>query len=353
MENAPVYTSLGLGRIVELNTIFPCCAMPKISKCLRGFPRNQLFGGFLANLVNKVVNKPFYNPDYQGKEEDIDALRFFLSGENKALILKSIRILHKTAQKEHLSVDKYLGATEESALYLAREIMAMGDDADTRSKAKVEIEYLKALLAANTITLQKGRSKAKRKKEDLEIYIAETFVSQLGSADFLYPNKQMLMMSQTVKCIRFFEFASKDAMLSPLVQDFCIFYGIKEWWIYPKAIWSVFGLTEGRAGIVKVGRIAMKEAAQYISVIDKSSIPSNTIIPKDENVDYTAFRAKPLIKIADDEYVVFNIQLLIERIYSGLYFDFRQLAINRGISISEFKRYYQQISLSKVFCVAY
>ena len=45
--------------------------MPKISKCLRGFNRDQLFGGFLANLVNKVVNRPFYNPDYRGDEKDV------------------------------------------------------------------------------------------------------------------------------------------------------------------------------------------------------------------------------------------------------------------------------------------
>ena len=84
----------------------------------------------------------------------------------------------------------------------------------------------------------------------------------------------------------------------------------------------------------------MKEAAQYISVIDKSSISSDAVIPKIENIDYTAFRAKPLIKIAEDEYVVFNMQLLIERIYSGLFFEFRQLAMARGISQSDFKRHF-------------
>ena len=353
MDKAPVYTSFDIGRIVEFKTIFPCCAMPKISKCLRGFNRDQMFGGFLANLANKVVNRPFYNPDYQGNEKDMDTLRFFLSGENVGLIKKSIDILYKTAQRERQPVGNYLGATEESALYLAREIMATDNDEENRSKAKIEREYLKALLAANTMTLQKGRSKKKRKMDDLEMYIAEAFVSQLGSADFLYPDKQLLMVTQTVKCIRFFEFAMHDAVLGPLVQDFCEYYGIKDWWIYPKAIWSVYGMTKGKAGIVKVGRIALKESAQYISVIDKLSIPCSSIIPKSENVDYTAFRARPLIKIAEDEYVVFNFQLVIERIYSGLYFDFRQLAENKGIDRSEFKRHFStDFSEQSLFCGA-
>lgn len=340
MDNTQVYTSFDIGRIVEYKTIFPCFAMPKISKCLNGFRRERLFGGFLVNLVNKVVNKPFYNPEYQGDEVDIDALRFFLSDENLGLIKKSIKNLYKTAEREKLTVRNYLGATEESALYLAREIMATNDIEDNRTRAKVEKEYLKALLAANTITLQKGRSKTKRKNNDLEMFIAESFVSQLGSADFLYPNRSLLMMSQTMKCVRFFEFATSNSFLKPLVEDFCEHYGIGSWWIYPKAIWSIYALTNGNAGVIKVARLAMKEAAQYISVIDKTAIPSTEVVPKTNNVDYTAFRAKPLIKITEDEYVVFNFQLVIERIYSGLYFDFRQLAEKRGVSISDFKRYY-------------
>ncbi|MDY3226278.1 MAG: hypothetical protein SOX36_01165 [Candidatus Cryptobacteroides sp.] len=353
MDNSPVYTSFGIARIVEFNTIFPSCAMPNISKCLRGFNRDQMFGGFLANLVNKVVNRPFYNPDYRGEEKDIDTLRFFLSGDNVGLIKKSIDILNKTAQRDCLSVGNYIGATEESALYLAREIMATGNCKENRSKEKIEREYLKALLAANTITLQKGRSKNKRKNDDAEMNFAELFVRQFGSADFLYTNKRLLLLTQTVKCMRFFEFAMQDTALRPLVQDFCDYYGIKNWWIYPKALWSVYVMTGGKAGIVNVGRIAMKEAAQYSSVIEKLSIPSSSVIPKSENVDYSAFRARPLIKITDDEYVVFNFQLVIERIYSGLYFDFRQLAENRGIERSEFKRHFStEFSEQSLFCGA-
>ena len=167
MDKTAVYTSFDIGRIVEFHTIFPCSAMPKISKCLKGFRRDEMFGGFLANLVNKVVNRPFYNPYYDGNEGDIDALRFFLSGENIDLIKRSIFILYKTALREKQHLGNYLGATEESALYLAREIMAMDSIEDNRTRAEIEKDYLKALLAANTITLQKGKSKKKRETVDI------------------------------------------------------------------------------------------------------------------------------------------------------------------------------------------
>ena len=90
-----------------------------------------MFGGLLSNLVNKVVNKPFYNPNYRGEEKDIDALRFFLSGENIDLVKRCIDSLYQIAQKERKDFSYYLGATEESALYLAREIMAAEDTDDS------------------------------------------------------------------------------------------------------------------------------------------------------------------------------------------------------------------------------
>ncbi len=346
-----VYTSFGINRVVEFSTIFPRCAMPKISKCIVGFDRSQLLGGLLANLVNKVVNKPFFNPDYQGEEKDIDALRFFLSGKNKALILKSIALLKQSAKKENIAIEYYLGATEESALYLLREIMALTETEGNATIEKTEKNFLKALLAANTLTIGKGKGQNPFPKNNVELYLAAAFASQLGSSDFIYSDRRLLLLTQTVKCIRFFEYAAKDEVMGPIVNDFCEKYGIKAWWIYPKAIWSVYGLTDGKAGIIDVGRIVMKEAEQYVSVIDKSSVPCDMVIPKQENSDYAVFRARPLIKISANEYVVLNYQLLVERIFNGLYFDFRDLAEQRGTTQSDFKRVYStDFSEHNLFC---
>ena len=196
-----VYTSFGINRVVEFSTIFPRCAMPKISKCILGFDRSQLLGGLLANLVNKVVNKPFFNPDYQGEEKDIDALRFFLSGKNKALILKSLALLKQSARKENIAIEYYLGATEESALYLLREIMALTETEGNATIEKTEKNFLKALLAANTLTIGKGKGQNPFPKNNVELYLAAAFASQLGSSDFIYSDRRLLLLTQTVKCI--------------------------------------------------------------------------------------------------------------------------------------------------------
>lgn len=352
-DNSPVYTAFEMGRVVEFHTILPKYAMPKISKCIQGFDKKKLFGGFMANLVNKVVNKPFFNPDYRGNETEIDTLRFFLSGKNVGLIKKSIQELKNVSVRENIQIKNYFGATEESTLYLIREIMAMDALGDVTSASKTEKNFYKALLAANTLTIGKVHGKNPYQQTDKEMYLATTLASQIGSADFLYHNKQFLLLTQTVKCIRFFEYAVQDELFAPLVKDFCVQYGINAWWVYPKALWTVYGMTRGRAGVINVSNIAMDEADQYIGVIDKSSIGSDEVIHKRENVDYAAFRARPLIKIAEKEYAVLNYQFLTERIFSGLYFDFRTLAEKRGISQSDFKRKYStNFSEHVLFCDA-
>ena len=350
MRNS-IYVDFAIERVVEFKTIFPYCRIPSISKCITGFSRKALFGAFLANLVNKVVNKPFYNPDYRGDERDIDTLRFFLSGNNIKLIRRSIKLLQKTASKEHIEIKNYIGATEESALYLLREMMAINTEGARGSDKKTEISFYKALLIANTLTINKVKYDKTFTGDDKELYFATAFSSQLGSSDFLYQNRQLLLLSQTVKCIRFFEYAINDTVLNPLVKDFCDLYGIRAWWIYPKAIWTVYALTRGRAGIIRIDREMDEETEQCYSVIERSSIPYDLVIPKQDNNDYAIFREYPLIKIEKNEFVFINYQFLVERIFNGLYFVFRNLAEQRGISQSDFRRVYStEFSERVLFC---
>ena len=351
MNNKPVYSSFGIERVVEFRTIFPCCAMPKVSKCIQGLDRKNLFGGLMANLVNKVVNKPFYNPNYKGNEKDLDTLRFYLSGRNLDLIKKSIRELRKTASRERLNIENYIGATEESALYLVREIMSLDVVSTRLSDAKTEKNFFKALLAANSLTIGKVKGKNPYSQRNTEVYLAAAFASQLGSADFLYLNRQLLLLSQTVKCIRFFEFAVSDKVFHPLVDEFCSMYGIKAWWLYPKSIWSVYAMTGGKAGIIDFRNLKKSEAEQYVSVIDQLSLSSEAVVPRKDNADYAVFRAMPLIRIDKNVYVTLNYQLLVERIFNGLYFDFRFLAEKKGIKQSDFKRIYStEFSEQSLFC---
>jgi hypothetical protein len=67
------------------------------------------------------------------------------------------------------------------------------------------------------------------------------------------------------------------------------------------------------------------------SVLDFMSIDINDYVPFDnkedesriDNVDYRIFRSKPLIKTSYNTYIIYNSQLLFERLYSSLFFDIK------------------------------
>jgi len=69
----------------------------------------------------------------------------------------------------------------------------------------------------------------------------------------------------------------------------------------------------------------------YKPVLDFLSINLNDHIPygstkngsRDNNVDYRVFRAHPLIRINDYEYIVYNFPILVERLYNSLFFDLK------------------------------
>lgn len=77
----------------------------------------------------------------------------------------------------------------------------------------------------------------------------------------------------------------------------------------------------------------LKDEDQLISksVLDKFCIDITDTIPydaedaesRDDNVDYRTFRSHPLVKVDDGKYLIYSLHLLLERLYSGLFFDIK------------------------------
>lgn len=81
------------------------------------------------------------------------------------------------------------------------------------------------------------------------------------------------------------------------------------------------------------------------TLVDTLSIDEDEYIPFDEpdveraklNIDYKAFRSKPFVRLRKQgEYTVINIQLLCERVFNSLYFDFMPLINGRKGSVGNF-----------------
>lgn len=83
--------------------------------------------------------------------------------------------------------------------------------------------------------------------------------------------------------------------------------------------------------VLNLNRLQDVDDTLNIPVLDFLSINLNEHIPynnteiknRDNNVDYRVFRSRPLIKIGDKEYIIYNFPILVERLYNSLFFDLK------------------------------
>ncbi|NCC08933.1 MAG: hypothetical protein EOM31_00215 [Bacteroidia bacterium] len=323
-SNNSIYTAAKIAQIIGYHDLYPERMIPNIRKCMLTMDRVSLMH-MISNMAEKLVNEPFYNPDYDGDEKEIDSLRFFFSALNSNYVIETINRYNKVVRRNK-KIDGYIGATEDSLLYLLREVMSVKYRPIKFNRRKFEKDFFKALNAANQITSEKGRGKVPFDEiTDPELYYAATVLRQFGSN--LYHDEQLILISQTVRCLILFEFATIHSEFKPIVDVFCIEHGIKdEWWLYPKALWSVYCLCQGKVGEVNFDNVHITEQLKLKQVIDRSSWSLEKIISKKNNRDFTAFRTCPLIKMDEKNYFVYNHVLLIEHIYNSLYFEFKTIA---------------------------
>lgn len=123
VNNVPIYSSSGIGQIVGYRDLFHERMMPNIRKCVSTLEREKLMH-LVSNMAEKLVNRPFYNPNYGHGREDIDALRFFFSKDNAKYINEVLLRFNKLVNRAKKQPHSYLAASEDSLLYLMRDIFA-------------------------------------------------------------------------------------------------------------------------------------------------------------------------------------------------------------------------------------
>ena len=234
VNNVPIYSSSGIGQIVGYRDLFHERMMPNIRKCVSTLERENLMH-LVSNMAEKLVNRPFYR---HGRE-DIDALRFFFSKDNAKYINEVLLRFNKLVNRAKKQPHSYLAASEDSLLYLMRDIFATTYKVNNYNKIKIEKNFFKSLYAANQITCERGGGVSPYTLEDNpELFYAATMLRQFSSNN--YHDNHMLLVTQTIKCIRFFEFAAKHTEFSKMVPLFCQKYGLDNKWLcYPKAIWEL------------------------------------------------------------------------------------------------------------------
>lgn len=337
------YLSAVIVRMVTYRDLFPERRFYKIKHLLPGLDRLEMLH-LVSNMYNKLSNKPFFDPQYNGDDAHMDVIRFCLSYHNKKYI-QEVLTRYRFFRKNQNDVISYFGGISNvGVVYLLREIMSMKESKTCKSRVKLEKDYFKALLQTNFYNYEHGKISEKHAYNDnKELYCGLMMISRFRQNEIEDVRIETIYreyVRQAVKCMAFFEFAAKNEMFSELMPVFLKDYGITKWEQYPLAFLSVVVLTGFKEGIVNFDNLRTTSQESRRKAIDRVSIAFDKVIPKKENPDYKAFRERPMIKISDKEYFISNVGFTIGKIYDSLYFQFLDYYVKEGGSGKKFLQHY-------------
>ena len=335
-----IYEKCDIIQVVEYHALYPERMLPSIKKVLSSYKRDDLLC-MISNLSQKLVNKPFYNPQWIGKQEDIDLPRFCFGKCNIDALMSAIYRFERLKCSAKYDMN-YLATVESAILYLMRELISCKEHSVRVDEQQMEKDVFKCILTANQLSQPSLRLNPFTEDSEPELYYAAVAFSQYGIADIIYSDIRQVIVAQTILCIEFFEWAQKDKKIKPIFDKFCEMYGLNsKWWLYPKSHWEIWLISNGEVGVLDFSQTEFPEHETVKNIMRKSSIDKDAVIRKSDNADYKFFRSKPLIKLNDNEYFIYNSTFFIEHIYNSLYFEFNKIASDFfKYEGQEFNKYY-------------
>lgn len=325
------YLSTVIVRMVTYRDLFPERRFYKIKHLLEGLGRLELLH-LVSNMYDKLSNKPFFDPQYAGDDAHIDVIRFCLSNQNYQYIKEVLARYRFFKITQNGVISYFCGISNVGVVYLLREIMSMPESNVEKSSKIMEKNAFRALLQTNFYNYEHGFLSDKYYKNK-ELSCGLLMISRFRQFEIEDVQKDTIRreyVRQAVKCMSFFEFAAKDEMFSKLMPTFLRDYRITKWEEYPLAFLSVVALTVFKEGVVNFDNLKTTSQECCRKVIDRASVAYDKVIPKKENLDYKAFRERPMIKLNDKEYFISNVGFVIGKIYDSLYFQFLEYYLNEG-----------------------
>ena len=322
-----IYNQGTLVGIVGYKQLYPKGEMYPLEKLLAGLPRIWAIR-LCSNMYNKLVGKPFYNPDFRDEETtQIDVPRFFFGPNNLDQLLD---VIHRYKQYYAMEVAnqkqpmKYATGCE-TPLLLLKYIMAMPESDGTDDIGILERELYKAFMTANELTFNRSQGEPPYKKEeDLELYIASLLMSRY-SYQYFFNEKSELVRNQASRTVKFFRFVANHPQLKDLLEVFLDKYQLSTWNDYVTTYFSIQALARDKTGVIDFEKLEDVDGLLSEEIVNKDSIDIHEVIPLTDNIDYEAFRKRPFVKIAPHEYAVIDVSFMIKRMFDGLYFDFNEL----------------------------
>lgn len=258
-----------------------------------------------------------YNSKYTDTKE---LLSMFFCEENNGFanqIYKRLQFMEK--QGRHIRI-----INSYTSLTLFEYFFAKQDEPETQTSAEFERNIFKAYLILNTelIHSQKIAEESTKGLEESIRFPIWMFCMDYPIADTKNYDIFEIWITQTAKAIYFFEYLESNLRTQPLLMNFLARFHSPDWREYLKSlialsIPAIKNENEAQTDItVPQGENFENSCAFLENLIAK---PNELL----DETDFLSLRAKPFYKIGEGIYrIIFNL-FVVEKIFKGLYFLFR------------------------------
>ena len=236
--------------------------------------------------------------------------------------------------------EKVQVVTYRTGLELWRQIFAihMEDFKDVIEECDIEFTLFRVILALNEKIVSFNNRKELYKLDEL------MFLNGFLTNDTNNYSLKTVLQPQMYYFRMLVDYIPSNDVLSKATKILFNNWGIKNWQqYYTTLIWLAYETDkyyqEKQDGVpvISLDKIRLNDETGLFSpsLVDYFSINEEEYIPYKEeegfsktelNIDYRRFRSKPFVKLKDGTgYVVINNQILCERLFNSLYFDFLPL----------------------------
>lgn len=233
--------------------------------------------------------------------------------------------------------DKITVITYRTSLELWRHIFAIKPEEykNVIQEEDAELELFKVILTLNEKLTYFNHSKDNLKADEL-LYLNFYLLNDTNHYDF-----KGIMQPQLYYVYKLAKACEQIEILKKAQDVLFQKWGITSWQQYIATLQYAAYQTEeyrkkGKGGLPILNLKKLHDSTGLVSetLIDALSIDEDEYIAyedaeiekQEQNVDYREFRARPFIKLKNDEgYLVTNIELVCERLYNSLFFDFKPL----------------------------
>lgn len=286
-----------------------------ISELIKGIPSNSILQ-FLSYLM---VNTHLHERDQKAQIGFLELWTGrFPSDDKKRIFDATSRLLE--SGNAHLALINNL-----SILMLIENVFAYYNDSEPKKDLTPEEEL--NLFKAYLLCSQKWISEQVRiegnveKEEDLVKWLLPNLISQTE----LYLFKDF--RPQLVKASYFYNYCENDKDLKSGLTQFIESRKLKSW---SDHLYHILGLyinaTKNKSAIMQLS----ENDDFLIPFLKQLCLHPNEYAP---SRDFLSLREKPIFEYRENEYIFFNLNFLIDKLYQGIVFDFSYFLINNEIEI--------------------